>query len=82
MPFECRIGAYLKKGENQIEVEVTNLPANRIAQLDREGKQWRIFKEINLVDLNYKKTGYAHWAPMPSGLLGPVRVIPQKPTNL
>ena len=82
VPFECRIGAYLKKGENQIEVEVTNLPANRIAQLDREGKQWRIFKEINLVDLNYKKTGYAHWAPMPSGLLGPVRVIPQKPTNL
>ena len=78
VPYECPIGAYLKKGENTIEVEVTNLPANRIAQMDREGKQWRIFKEINLVDLNYKKTGYAHWAPMPSGLLGPVRIVPMQ----
>jgi len=37
---------------------------------------WRRFKEINVVDLNYKKTSYAHWTPLPSGLNGQVKLIP------
>ena len=53
---------------NKLEVEVTNLPANRIADPDRKGGKWRKYKEINLVDLNYKKTGYAHWQLVESGL--------------
>lgn len=76
VPYSLRVGQYLQAGENILEVEVTNLPANRIAQMDREGKQWRIFKEINIVDLNYKKTSYAHWQPLPSGLCSSVRLIP------
>nr|WP_321335198.1 glycosyl hydrolase [uncultured Bacteroides sp.] len=76
VPFHCFIGKYLCPGENTLEVEVTNLPANRIADMDRRGVKWRIYKEINMVDRNYKKTSYADWLPMPSGLLGPVRVIP------
>lgn len=32
------------------------------------GIQWRKFKEINVVDLNYKKSTYADWAPVPAGL--------------
>ncbi len=72
LPFEVEIGQWLHNGDNVIEVEVTNLPANRIAALDREGVAWRKFKEINIVDLNYKKQTYAHWQPMASGLLGPV----------
>lgn len=74
VPYRCLIGKYLRSGENRLEVEVTNLPANRIADMDRRGVPWRIFKEINVVDINYKKTGYAGWQPVPSGLLGPVRV--------
>lgn len=76
VPYTLRVGELLKSGTNTIEVEVTNLPANRIAQMDRDGKKWRIFKEINVVDLNYKTTTYAHWQPLPSGLNGNVRLIP------
>lgn len=76
VPFTLRVGQYLKKGENVIEVEVTNLPANRISKMDRDGIEWRIFKEINVVDLNYKKTSYANWKTLPSGLNSSVRLIP------
>lgn len=72
VPFECNIGKYLKKGENNLQVEVTNLPANAIAELDRQKIDWRIFKEINFVDVNYKNSKYGNWKPVPSGLLGPV----------
>ena len=73
--------ADLRPGENLIEVKVTNLPANRIAEKDRQEIPWRKFKEINLVDRNYKKTGYGHWQPMESGLLGPVRIEPMVPVQ-
>lgn len=68
VPYRHDITALLKNGKNKIEVYVTNLPANRIAQMDREGKEWRIFKEINVVDLNYKKNKYDTWEVVPSGL--------------
>lgn len=75
VPFRCFIGRYLHKGSNTIEVEVTNLSANRIADMDRRGIEWRNFKDINIVDLNYKKALYDNWQPMPSGLLGPVKLV-------
>lgn len=78
VPFRCMIGDYLKAGANTIEVEVTNLPANRIADMDRQGVQWRNFKDINIVDLNYKRTPYTSWQPMPSGLIGPVKLQKMK----
>ena len=74
VPFRTNIGKYLKQGENLLEVEVTNLPANRIADYDRRGVEWRIFNEINFVDLNYRKTFYDKWETVPSGLLGPVTI--------
>jgi hypothetical protein len=73
-PFECKISKYLKTSENILRVEVTNLPANRIADYDRRGVEWRIFNEINFVDRSYKKTGYGHWQPMESGLCSPVKI--------
>ncbi len=76
VPYRIEVGQYLKPGKNTIEVEVTNLPANRIADYDRRNVPWRKFKEINLVDLNYKGTTYGHWDPMESGLLGEVKLIP------
>ena len=65
----------LKKGKNSIRIEVTNLPANRIAQLDREGVKWRKMNEINVVDINYKKTLYDQWEPVPSGLNSSVQLV-------
>jgi hypothetical protein len=75
VPFQTDITDFLVDGKNTLLVEVANLPANRIAQLDRQGAEWRHFKEINVVDLNYKKTLYDTWEPMPSGLNSPVRII-------
>ncbi len=67
----------LRDGENHLRIEVTNLPANRIAALDRQNVPWRKFEDINLVDINYRRTTYANWSLMPSGLIGPVRLIPR-----
>lgn len=78
VPFSLHLGNALRKGKNTIRIEVTNLPANRIADMDRRGENWRKMKEINVVDINYKKTTYANWKPVPSGLNGSVKLIEVK----
>lgn len=75
VPFILEINDELKAGENAIRIEVTNLPANRIADLDRKGIKWRKMEEINVVDINYKKTLYDTWEPVPSGLASEVRLF-------
>ncbi len=69
-------GNILRKGKNHIRIEVTNLPANHIAQLDRDGVKWRKMNEINVVDINYKNTTYDGWAPVPSGLNSKITIAP------
>ncbi len=71
--LDCR--NTLKKGDNEIRIEVTNLPANRIADLDRRGVKWRKMEEINVVDINYKRTTYDSWEPVKSGLNSEVKLI-------
>lgn len=68
-PYELRIGRYLKKGKNTLEVEVTNLSANRIRNLDRRGVDWKKFFFVNIF---YNKFDAANWPVMESGLIGPV----------
>ena len=75
VPFVLDCRNTLRKGNNEVRIEVTNLPANRIADLDRQGYKWRKFNEINVVDLNYRPTTYEHWAPVASGLNSEVRLI-------
>ena len=75
VPYILDCNNSLKPGNNEIRIEVTNLPANRIADLDRKGVEWRKFNEINVVDINYKNTKYDHWTPMPSGLNSKVTLI-------
>ena len=75
VPFTLPCGNALRAGKNELRIEVTNLPANRIADMDRRGVVWRMMKDINVVDLNYRPTSYAQWTPMPSGLNGPVRLV-------
>jgi len=65
-------------GVNTLEVEVTNLAANRIADLDRRKVDWKRFHEINFVNINYKPFDASGWPTFDSGLLGPVRLIPGK----
>ncbi len=72
VPFETNIGQLLVNGENILEIEVTNLPANRIADYDKRGVEWRMFQEINFVSITYKDVRFDMWNPVPSGLLGPV----------
>ena len=78
VPYRLDITDYVTRGKNKLEGEVTNLGANRISKLDRDGVQWRKFNEINVVDINYKTTSYADWAPVPSGLCRPVKIIKAK----
>jgi hypothetical protein len=56
VPFVLDCRDALRKGKNEIRIEVTNLPANRIADLDRQGYKWREFNEINVVQLNDQRT--------------------------
>ena len=78
VPFVLDCGQTLKAGKNTIRIEVTNLPANRISELDRQGVKWRKMEEINVVDINYKKTLYDQWTPMPSGLNSEVKLLISK----
>lgn len=74
-PFSLSLGQTLKEGDNEIRIEVTNLPANRIADLDRKKVGWRKFKDTNVVNINYKKVDYADWSPVPSGLNSNVKLV-------
>ena len=75
VPFILSCDNLLKEGDNVIRIEVTNLPANRISDLDKKGVKWRKMEEINVVDINYKKTTYDEWAPVESGLHSNVTII-------
>ena len=74
-PFSLSCQDALRKGKNTLRIEVTNLPANRIAELDRQSYPWRRMKEINVVDINYKSTKYNRWTPVPSGLNSEVKLV-------
>jgi len=76
IPFRTRVGRFLHPGENTLEVEVTNLCANRIRDLDRRKVNWKKFYEINFVDIRYQRFDASDWPLMDSGLLGPVHLAP------
>ena len=75
VPFVLDCRNALRKGKNELRIEVTNLPANRISDLDRKCYRWRKFNEINVVDINYKHTTYENWEPVKSGLNSQVKLI-------
>jgi hypothetical protein len=78
-PFRTRIDAkHFKPGRNTLAIEVTNLAANRIRDLDKRGVKWANFYDANVVNVNYKKMDAANWPVMPAGLLGPVTLTPLK----
>ncbi len=80
-PFRLRAGELLKPGKNRIEIEVTNLAANRIIDLERRGVDWKKFHNINFVNVNYLPFNAASWKPFRSGLIGPVNLVPMDVIN-
>jgi hypothetical protein len=76
LPFKVPIAAgLLKEKDNILEIEVTNLSANRIRYLDKKGGKWKKFYDINMVDIGYRPFDAANWLPVESGLLGAVKVV-------
>lgn len=74
-PYQCVV-RNVRAGKNVLEIDVTNLSANRIRDLDRRKVEWRNFYDINFVNLNYKPFDASEWMLRPSGLLGPVTLEP------
>lgn len=64
----------IKEKDNLLDVEVTNLAANRIRYMDANKIPWRVFKDANVVSIRYKPFDASTWPILPSGLLGPVRI--------
>ena len=69
----------LKPTGNTLEVEVTSVSANRIRDLDRRGVNWKIFKDINFVNVDYKPFDASEWPLTDCGLLGPVTLTAVTP---
>jgi hypothetical protein len=66
----------LRATGNVLEVELTNLSANRLRDLDRRGVTWRVFHDINVVNIDYQPLDASVWDVRPSGWLGPVTLTP------
>jgi hypothetical protein len=75
IPFQVYAREALKLKGNVLEIEVTNLSANYMRLRDQQQPDWKKFYDINVVDITYKKFDATRWQPMPSGLLGPVKLV-------
>lgn len=62
----------LKPHANHLEVEVSNLSANRLRDLDRRKVPWRKFYFVNI---HYRTFDASNWPVMDSGLIGPVKLM-------
>ncbi|MEO8563552.1 MAG: glycosyl hydrolase [bacterium] len=74
-PYRIETGPMRRIG-NVLEIEVTNVSANRIRDLDRRGIEWKIFKDINFVGIDYKPFDASKWPIRAAGLIGPVTIQP------
>lgn len=72
LPFKLNITNWIQSGENTIRIEVANLMANRIRDMDQKGLVWRNYHEINFVNIDYKPFDASIWKTMSSGLAGPI----------
>ena len=74
--------AAVKPGNNLLQINVTNGMANRIADLDRRGVQWKKFYNINFSPRLAENRGAdgvftaAKWKPKAAGLLSEVSITP------
>jgi len=79
--FKLTIKANQLKNENTLEVQVTNLMANRIIDMDKRGVNYKKFYNINFAAHDRENVGKdglftaKNWEPLESGLIGPVKLI-------
>ncbi len=70
------------KATNTLTISVSNGMANRIADMDRTGQEWKKFYNVNMAARLKENRGddglftAAKWTPVESGLLGPVTLTP------
>ncbi len=77
IPYRTEIGRWIKEGENLLEVEVKNLHSNRIAEMERQGVRWRIFKDANIASVvGAREFSFGDWAVDPAGLNSEVTLTP------
>ncbi len=75
-PFVIDLKNHLGHFENVMDIYVTNLCANRIIDLEKRHQGWKNFYDINFVSIDYTPFNAAGWPYEPSGLLGPVNLVP------
>lgn len=74
-PFQVTVDNLKERG-NRLEVEVTNVSANRLRDLDIRKVPWKTFYDINIVNIDYRPLDASKWPLVDSGLLGPVTLTP------
>ncbi|ODS80796.1 MAG: hypothetical protein ABS46_13270 [Cytophagaceae bacterium SCN 52-12] len=80
--FERDIPAAFFKSHNTLEIDVSNLMASRIIDLDRNKTGWKKFYNINFISSSRESRNAeglfdsSGWTPPESGLLGPVTLTP------
>jgi len=78
-PWQVAIGKYLHAGKNKLEIEVTNIGANRVHDLDVRHVNWKYFYDANMATRGRGRIlDASDWPLRPSGLLGPVTLQPVK----
>jgi hypothetical protein len=81
-PMRVTASALARDSRNILEIEVANAPINRAADLDIRGIHWQKMlgedaSTFTIGDFLFPwKTKDATWVPRPSGLLGPVSLVP------
>jgi hypothetical protein len=80
--YRILVDGRLLRETNVLEIAVSNLMANRIADMDRRGVFWKKFYNINFparLAANRNERGLfdaSKWEPRASGLVGPVTLTP------
>ncbi len=77
-PYRFDVPKGVLQRQNRLEVEVTNLGANRIRWNDSNGVKWKYFRDINMISVKGVWAGgcvpfdASGWPVHDSGLFGPV----------
>ena len=82
--YNVEIPPSMMEARNLLEIDVSNLMANRIAAMDRKSGDWKKFYNVNFPAKLIENRGpdglfsASQWKPKESGLIGPVVLIPMK----
>jgi len=80
--YKIIVPSAMLRAKNNLEINITNGMANRIADLDKRAVPWKKFYNTNFPARLAKNRGAdglftaAQWLPKPAGLMGPVTLTP------